>query len=187
MRIIAGKYKNRNIVTPPGFTTRPMLSRIRKSVYGILDPYLPDAVVLDLFTGTGIEALEALSRGAAKVIGVEADRTALEVVRQNHKTICPDENLELLRGDVLLWIPRLAQQGLQFDIISVTPPYGTSLGNQTLDQIEQNPSLLREETVIFVQRDKREDIRLEREILEHVRTKEYGRTIFEFFMPYEKK
>lgn len=187
MRIIAGKFKNRSIDTPEGEITRPILSRIRKSLFDILQPHLKDAQVLDLFCGSGVMTIEAFSRGAVSVVSVEADARAYETAQKNLKKVCPNENYQLLRGDVLEWVPKLAKQGFVFDVIGITPPYGTDLNNQTLRLIDKNPSLLRPETVIYIQRDKREDVQLEWKNLEHVRSKDYGRTIFEFFLPPENE
>jgi 16S rRNA (guanine(966)-N(2))-methyltransferase RsmD len=183
MQIIAGKYKNRKIVTPEGLVTRPMLSRIRKSLMDILTPHLEDGRFLDLYSGTGIIALEALSRDAKEAISVDLDSKALNAARHNHQKICPQENYKIIEGDVLKILPRLAQNRLPFDVIGITPPYGNELHNKTLELVDQLPDLYHDDTVIFTQRDRREDIQLEWNHLEFIRQKKYGRTIFEFFLP----
>jgi len=186
MRIISGKYKNQNVMTPEGVTTRPMLSRIRKSVMDIVQPYLQDGNVLDLFCGTGILALEAFSRGARYCISIDADALALDAAKRNLERICKEgESYQVLRGDVVNLIPRIADQGYTFDVIGITPPYQSDWNDKTLKAIDENPAMLKPDTVIFAQRDKREDIQLEWSHFEHVRTKVYGRTMFEFFMTYE--
>jgi hypothetical protein len=63
VRIIAGEFRGRRIDAPPGLATRPMLDRVREALFSTLQPRLRDAVVLDLFAGSGV-GLEALSRGA---------------------------------------------------------------------------------------------------------------------------
>lgn len=186
IRIIAGKYKNRPVETPEGMNTRPILARVRKSLFDILQPYLEGARYLDLFSGSGVMALEAFSRGAAFVFSIDASVNALEVAQANHKRICPQAPYRILRGDVLLWIPRLPQQEEPFDIIGITPPYGKDLANQTLALLDQYSLWFKPETVVFVQREKTEDVKLEWTNLEHVRTKTYGKTVMEFFMPFEK-
>lgn len=187
MRIIAGKYKNRAIETPEGLTTRPLLSRIRKSLFGILEPHLKGARVLDCFSGSGMVALESFSRGASYVMSIDADSKAIATAKANHKKICPDNDYYLMRGDVLDTLPRLAQQEQPFDLIGVMPPFGQDLVARTLEIIDAHPALLKPDSIIFAQRDLEEDVSLEWENLEHVRTKKYGRNIFEFFMPPEAK
>ncbi len=183
MRIIAGKYKNREILAPTGETTRPLLTRVRKSLFDILQPYLPGARILDLFSGTGAVAIEALSRGASYAISVEADRKTIQIARRNQARVCPGDAYHILQGDVLQTIPRLAIQEEPFDIIGVTPPYGKNLCNRTLELLEQHRSLLTDDTVIFIQRDNPETVDLDWPYLDHVRTKGYGRTVIEFFLP----
>lgn len=187
MRIIAGKYKNRAIETPEGFITRPLLSRIRKSLFGILEPHLEGARVLDCFSGSGMIALESFSRGAIYVMSIDADPQAIATAKANHKKICPDEEYYLTRGDVLDMLPRLALQNQPFDLIGVMPPFGKDLVTKTLKVIDAHPELLAPDAIVFVQRDLEEDISLEWKTFEHVRTKKYGRNIFEFFMPPEKE
>lgn len=186
MRIIAGKYKNRLIDAPDGLHTRPILARVRKSLFDILQPYLENARLLDLFSGTGVMAMEAFSRGASFAFSIDSDIHALEAAQGNHKRICPDRPYRVLHGDVLLWIPRLVQQEEPFDLIGITPPYGKDLANQALALLDQYPAWLKEETVLYVQREKSEDVELKWENLEHVRTRNYGKTVLEFFMPFEK-
>jgi 16S rRNA (guanine966-N2)-methyltransferase len=187
MRIIAGKYKNKKIESPEGIKTRPILVRVRKSLFDILQPYLDNARMLDLFSGSGIMALEAFSRGAAFVMSVDSDAHATKIAETNYKNVCPDKPFRLIRGDVIQMLPRLPFQEEPFDIIGVTPPYGNDLANQTLAIIDQNPIWLKPETVIFVQSGYKEDIKVEWQNLEHVRTRKYGKTVMDFFMPFEKE
>ena len=183
MRIIAGKYKNRRIDTPSGMITRPLLSRVRKSVMDILQPYLPEARVLDLFTGTGILAFESLSRGAAFALCIEANRAAFQLIQHNRERICPKDPMRVIQGDVIRCLPVLTRQESPFDVIGITPPYGKSLEYKTLETLAECPALMHPDTVIFVQHFHKDDLRLDWPHLEHVRTRRYGKTVVEFFMP----
>ncbi len=187
MRIIAGKYKNREILAPPGGKTRPLLSRIRKSLFDILQPHLIDARILDLFSGTGAIAIEALSRGAAFAISIEANPKAFQIATQNKKRVCPRDPYRIIQGDVLNQIPRLTFQENPFDIIGITPPYGKNLCNLTLEVLRKHQELLTPDTIIFAQREFHEELRLDWPYLEHVRSKRYGKTLLEFFLPIERE
>lgn len=182
MRVIAGKYKNRVIESPPGLTTRPALSRVRKSIMDILQPHLEDARVLDLFSGTGVFSIESLSRGASFTLCVEADKKACAAIKKNKETICPKDRFRMIHGDVLKALPALCHQEEAFDVIAVTPPYNEGLEDKTLELLESCLSLIHDETVIFVQHFHKDDIQLEWDQLEHCRTKKYGKTKVEFFM-----
>ncbi|MBI1387092.1 MAG: 16S rRNA (guanine(966)-N(2))-methyltransferase RsmD [bacterium] len=185
MRIIAGKYKNRAIATPEGLNTRPLLTRIRKSLFDTIQPYLEGARVLDCFSGSGIVALESFSRGASYVLSIDADSAAVAIAKGNHKKICPDEDYYVLRSDVLKALPNIARMQPPFDVIGVMPPFGKNLTIKTMELIDDNPSLLKPDTVVFVQKEEGEELPLEWTHLEHVRTKKYGRNVFEYFMPPE--
>lgn len=188
MRIIAGKYRNRAIQTPPGDTTRPLLTRIRKSVFDILSPHLRDACVLDCYSGTGIVAFESFSRGAMQVTSIENNKTAYEYALKNHQQICPRESYRLLRGDVLEVIPRLATMGEQFEVIGVMPPFGQELVTRTLELLDRHADqLLYLDTVIFTQHENGESVPSKWKNFELVRMKEYGRNVFLFFMPTENE
>ena len=118
MRIIAGSRKGHRIAAPKGETTRPTGDRIREAAFNLTGP-VDDAVVLDLFAGSGALGMEALSRGAARATFVESDREACRTI---------DANLDKLRltgarvlcQDVLRF---LATDRGPYDLILVDPPY----------------------------------------------------------------
>lgn len=122
MRIIAGKARGRRLAGPPGHTTRPMTDRIRESLFSSIAAWIPDAVVLDLYAGTGAMGLEALSRGAAEVIFVERDRAALGALRRNIEAVGLGGTV--VAGDVDAFLDR-AQPGC--DLAFVDPPYDVAL------------------------------------------------------------
>ncbi|MDD3382682.1 MAG: RsmD family RNA methyltransferase, partial [Bacilli bacterium] len=83
MRIIAGKHKRLVLNTLEGTTTRPMMDRMKESIFNTIGPFFDGEVVLDLFAGSGALGLEALSRGASLAYFVEVDKDALEIVKKN--------------------------------------------------------------------------------------------------------
>ena len=119
MRIIAGEFRGRRIEAPPGLTTRPMLDRVREAMFSTLQRRLPDAVVLDLFAGSGSLGLEALSRGARAVRFVERGAPALAALRKNVETLRARNRIEIVVGDALKptsWLPSA-------DMVFLDPPY----------------------------------------------------------------
>src|SRR5213596_614849 len=103
MRIIAGSRKGHRIDAPKGLATRPTSDRVRENVFNLVQAWVEDAVVLDLFAGSGAMGIEALSRGAERAVFVESHVEACRVI---------DRNLEKLRlsgaqvacGDVLRFV-----------------------------------------------------------------------------------
>jgi 16S rRNA (guanine966-N2)-methyltransferase len=117
LRIIAGTRKGHTIQAPPGRDTRPTSDRVRENIFNILGP-VDDAVVLDLYAGSGAMGLEALSRGAAQAVFVERDPGALRAIEKNLDKL-------RLRGTVLRQdaVAVLAGENRKYDLVFVDPPY----------------------------------------------------------------
>jgi 16S rRNA (guanine966-N2)-methyltransferase len=101
VRIIAGVHRGRRIAAPPGLGTRPMLDRMRESLFSILMPWLRDAVVLDLFAGSGCLSLEALSRGARAATLVERHAPTVRIIDENVELLRAGERVRVVLGDAL--------------------------------------------------------------------------------------
>ncbi len=121
MRVVAGEFRGRKLSAPAGDTTRPTTDRVREAVFNSLDSMdlLDDAVVVDLFAGSGAMGIEALSRGAARCTFVERDRAALQALRANLSTLGLDNRTTVVTSDVLAWVP--AMRGV--DLAIIDPPY----------------------------------------------------------------
>ena len=122
LRIIAGEWRGRRLILPDDSAVRPTPDRVRETLFNWLGPTVEGAKCLDLFAGSGALGLEALSRGAASVCFVEADRRLAERIAQHI------ERLEA-RGEVLT---RSAEAFLEanrerFDIVFLDPPYDTEV------------------------------------------------------------
>ena len=125
MRIIAGEKRGTVIQAPKGAATRPPLDRVRESLFGIVQFEIPDADVLDLFAGSGALGLEALSRGAKRVLLNDSSREALRIVEANVKKLDFAERATLTCLDHALCVRRAAAQGWRFDVAFLDPPYNS--------------------------------------------------------------
>ena len=130
MRIIAGRWKGRALVAPPGLATRPTSDRARQAIFDQLwhAPWagravVENAAVLDGFAGTGAMGLEALSRGAARVFFMEQDRAALAALRANIAGCKAEDACRVIAGDVTATPIAAAPCTLVF----LDPPYGKGL------------------------------------------------------------
>lgn len=121
MRVIAGSAKGRTLRAPPGRGTRPTADRVREALFASLGPSLRDAVVLDLWSGSGALAIEALSRGAQRAVLVERDRAAVSVLRANLAACGFTERAAVVAGDVRRFARR-PRDG-PFDLVLADPPY----------------------------------------------------------------
>ena len=125
MRIIAGLYRGRGILPPPGRTTRPITDRVKESLFSILTGHICSARVADLFAGTGSLGLEALSRQAQFCCFVERDRHALRLLKQNIHALALEEKTHIAAKNAWLF-PRWSTASEPFDLIFVDPPYADS-------------------------------------------------------------
>lgn len=178
MTITSGVWKGRAIETPEGTGTRPLLTRLRKSLVDILRPRLSGARVLDLFGGSGAVTFELLSNGAREAVVVELDPPTARLIERNADRL--GARVEVHSGDALQTLPYLARRGERFDVVVVAPPYGRCLGQAALDVLEGTPALA-PGGVVVVQRDGREPAARAGGHLALVRTRGYGRTSFDFY------
>lgn len=119
VRLTGGTARGARLFSLPGRDVRPALARMRTSLFEILRSRLAGARVVDLFAGTGSLGLEALSRGAARAVFVDADRRCLEVIRRNLEKLRFAARAEIVEGDAFQAAPRLGRA----EIVFVDPPY----------------------------------------------------------------
>jgi 16S rRNA (guanine(966)-N(2))-methyltransferase RsmD len=121
MRVIAGDFKGHNLLAPRGWKVRPTSDRAREAIFSALGDRVEGADVLDLYSGTGALAIEALSRGAARAVLVDRDtRPALG----NVERLGLRERAELVRADVGGWLAAVGEgDGARFDLVFVDAPY----------------------------------------------------------------
>ncbi len=123
MRIIAGAFGGRRLQTPRGDATRPTGDRVREALFSTLGP-LDGAHVLDLFAGSGALGLEALSRGASKVLFVEKARPAVAVLRANLEALGVEESVaQIHAGEAAAALRDASVRGDAYDLVLLDPPY----------------------------------------------------------------
>ena len=136
-RIIAGKWRSRVIRFDETQTLRPTTDRIRETVFNWLQTYLPGALCLDAFAGSGVLGFEALSRGAAEVIFVEKDKNTANRIKENIKMLEANAGT-VYQQDVLSWLKSLQASSKPssktlseirkpFDLVFLDPPFHQQL------------------------------------------------------------
>ena len=132
MRVITGRAKGHKLSVPSGLDVRPTLDRVKEPMFSILAPYLLDAVVLDLFAGSGALGIEALSRGAKRCVFVDASKRSYDCVLQNleHTRLLADA--EVFLSD---WEHFLKRSTETFDLIFLDPPYSQGIEQKVLSVI----------------------------------------------------
>jgi 16S rRNA (guanine966-N2)-methyltransferase len=132
MRIVAGRWRGRRIQSPSDARVRPTADRVREAWMSIVQPYLADARVLDLFAGSGALGLEALSRGAESADLVEVSSAGIKVIHQNAAALGAGDAARVHRADAVRFIEKL-QPGT-YDVAFADPPYGHGLASRVAEQ-----------------------------------------------------
>jgi len=123
MRIIAGKYRRRNLGSPPaGTITRPFPDMVKEAAFNLLRGHIEGEAVLDVFSGTGTIGLEAASRGASRVVMIERDRKVIKVLEENIAMLGAEEECEAVCADAL-GPAALSRCPKPVHIIFFDPPY----------------------------------------------------------------
>ena len=129
MNITGGKYNNRKVLAPDKNITRPTLSKVRMSIfntlYSIID--FEGKSFLDMFAGSGIMGLEALSRGFSKTVSIEKNGKSYAILKQNFEAI--GEKQLLIKNDALKIVPKLDEK---FDVAYIDPPYMSGIYEKSL-------------------------------------------------------
>lgn len=152
MRIIAGKAKGTKLLSFKGNSLRPTLDRVKESFFNQVSPVIEGACFLDLFAGTGNIGIEALSRGAAKVVFVEIDQRSQELIHKNLEKCRFSEgpDWKLLKSDALAAIRSLEEKQYQFDLVYVDPPFEEEIYEDCLVQLSKS-RLLRATSMVIVE------------------------------------
>lgn len=180
MRVIGGHDRGRRLRAPRGLRTRPTADRVRETLFDILGPAVAGARVLDLFAGTGAVGIEALSRGAARVVLVERDQSALRALRANLAALGASRAAaRVMAGDVLHVLPELGGQEGPFDFVFVDPPYATALAGRTLEALAA-ARICRDGTEVVVQHSTRTVLPVVPGLTAHRRPRQFGDTALTF-------
>ena len=183
MRVIAGKYRGRRLLSPEGNDVRPTTDKIKEALFSILQSEVEDAVVIDLFSGSGGLGIEALSRGAKKAYFCDIDYRSVNLTKENLSFV-PSAEYELIKGDYADCLRRLAARGVKADIILCDPPYKLRKGAEILSAIEKT-GILNDGGTVTIERAP-EDGAVEEGAFFLVDTKKYSNTSIDVLKKYTK-
>ena len=147
MRVIAGKYKGRTLFSPKDASVRPTTDRIKENVFNLLQGRIPGASFLDLFGGTGAMSIEALSRGAARAVIVDASRESVDLIKKNFQKVGVGKEGQILEVPYDVALKRLARE--RFDVIYLDPPYRADYYEDILARISECDVLGEDGVVVF--------------------------------------
>lgn len=179
IRVIAGSAKGRQLKLVPGDSTRPIMDRVKESLFNIIGRDILDATFCDLYAGTGSVGIEALSRGAKQATFIDLEPRAIDTIRANLKLTKLEEKAIVRRADALALLAQ--PQAVPFDIIYIAPPQYKDLWVRTLELLAEAQGWFHRDSSIIVQIDPVEwkDITLTRFTLDDQR--QYGSTLLLFY------
>lgn len=180
MRVIGGTAKGRKLLAVPGDTTRPILDRVKTSLFDILRPRLDGIRVLDLFGGSGAVGIEALSQGATHCTFIDITPKAVETIKKNLETTGLSAQASVRCNDSFRFLKSCSEQ---YDLIYVAPPQYKALWVQAMMAIAERPHLLATDGLIIAQIDPVEDEALEMTAFSLSSQRRYGSTLLNFYEP----
>jgi 16S rRNA (guanine(966)-N(2))-methyltransferase RsmD len=188
MRVVGGSERGKKLLLVPGRGTRPILDRVKTSLFDILRPLLAGMDVLDLFAGSGSVGIEALSQGASTCTFIDRGLDAIATIKKNLEATRLAGRAEVRRTDAFEFLRTTPKK---FDLIYVAPPQYRDLWSRAMHQIDERPELLRSSPAEFdeersavqviAQIDPTEYQSLSLVTLQEVRQKRYGNTLLIFF------
>lgn len=181
MRIIAGKSRGITLVPVKGTDIRPTLDRVRESVFNIITPYLDEnTIFLDLFAGTGVNGLEALSRGVRKSIFIDSAPPSLKIVQENVEKLGYRDGSAVVCGGVLDKLEFVARQFGDVRIVYADPPFDYMDYTGLLEAIDSS-GVVESGGLVLIEHGAKRELPSEVGSLERYRESGYGRTQVSFY------
>lgn len=173
MRVIAGKHKGRILLSPQDKGIRPTSSKIRESMFNILSNLnvIENAKVIDLCCGTGALGIEALSRGANKVVFIDGSNTHLKLAWTNICQLKEQDNSIMLRA----FAESLPKAQEKFDLVFIDPPYSKGIADKALYSLLNN-GWLAKGAIIVIESSLKEDISFSSDFFTELSIRKYGNT-----------
>jgi len=180
MRIVAGKNKGSILKSPKDLSVRPTSEKVREALFDILGTSVKETCFLDLFSGTGAVGIEALSRGAKKVIFIEKELKCINIIKENLRKTKNSQNAVVYKIDFLFGLKLLARKKYILDYIFLDPPYNRGLVNISLLEIAKLP-ILRKNGLVIAQHYKKEKIMENLNNLKFYSQRRYGECYLSFY------
>lgn len=152
MRIISGTARGTKLFTLDGTNTKPTLDRVKESLFNIIKNDLNDAVVLDLFSGSGALGLEAVSRGAKLAVLCDCNINAIKIIKKNIEKTRLTDKIILIKEDFIKALEQVRNQMLKFDVVFLDPPYETDFVYKALEKILEF-NILKEDALVVIETD----------------------------------
>ncbi|MCA9907594.1 MAG: 16S rRNA (guanine(966)-N(2))-methyltransferase RsmD [Anaerolineae bacterium] len=179
IRVIAGSAKGKQLKLVPGDSTRPIMDRVKEALFNIIGRDIYDALVCDLFAGTGSVGIEALSRGARQAWFYDLDRKAIETIHTNLTLTKLTEKASVRRADAFALLKQ--PPAAQFTLIYVAPPQYKEMWSKILQLLDEEAAWTPKGTTVIAQIDPGEQATLTLKRLHLYDERKYGNTLLLFY------
>jgi 16S rRNA (guanine(966)-N(2))-methyltransferase RsmD len=181
MRVIAGKFRSRQLKGPKKLRLRPTSDRLRETLFNILGRAVEDSLFVDLYAGTGAIGIEALSRGAREVIFVESHTKAAGLIRENLAALGVRAGAEVIEASAMRGLEKLAARHVVADFIFLDPPYESAEDCLQVLEFLDASHLVPPYGLVIVEHRRKTDLPERFDRLERVRLVEQGDAALSFY------
>ncbi len=178
MRVAGGTGRGQRLKVPPGSRVRPTSDKVKQALFNILGDRVRNAVFLDLFAGAGGIGIEALSRGANRVVFVDSSRESLAIVKQNLNKTGFGNRVQVVQSKAEAFLKKPSEP---YDIVFLDPPYAEALG-PLLDMIAIS-GIVKRGGIVVAERFKKQSSPEQAGNLILYREARYGDTVLAFYKP----
>ena len=183
-RVVTGEFRGTILSAPKGDNTRPTTDKVKEAVFSMIQTRIGGSSFLDIFSGTGQMAIEAVSRGAESAVMVERAGAAAGIIKDNLRKIrCEDDDrFRLIKAPYEKALEILGGEGRKFDIIYLDPPYaGAHRDTVKIASLIREYDLLAEGGTVLAEHAS--DIPFDTDVinLKFIRSCSYGLTVITFF------
>ncbi len=175
LRVISGNYRKLTLKSLSKNTTRPTTDKVKEALFNIIGPYFAGERVLDLYSGSGALAIEAVSRGAKCAVCVEKYYPALKVIQENIHLTQEEQKFVAIKQTAQKALLQLAQNNQRFDLVFLDPPYAKQTILQDIKQLV-SLNLLTKSSLVVCETDANVDLPEQIKTLQQIRRQIYGGT-----------
>lgn len=170
MRIITGAYRGRRLETPRGFSVRPTSEKVKEAIFSMISAEINEAIVLDLFAGTGNLGLEALSRGAKHCYFIDNERESVRLLKSNISYCKADNESTVFVGDFKYAMSRIKDP---IDLAFLDPPYEGKILDEALFKVSEE-GFMSPDGIVVTEHGPKKSMPDTIGALEKIKEKKYG-------------
>jgi 16S rRNA (guanine(966)-N(2))-methyltransferase RsmD len=178
LRVTGGTLRGRVISAPEGLAVRPSASKLRQAFFNILCKVVPDATFVDVCAGSGLMGIEALSRGAKRLISIEENRQQAQSIKDNLQALGLADMSEVIVGNARKVLPLLGES--EADLIFADPPYKSTISQVVLELVGEH-GLLAQDGILVIEHAKEPLLAETTESLTRFDQRKYGQTLLSFY------